>query len=238
MSTWKAKRFWKAADVAESGTGFTVYLDGRPVKTPAKRDLVLPSRALAQAVAAEWDAQDDEVRPQTMPIMRASNAAIDKVAQQHAEVAGLIAAYGDSDLLCFRAESPDELIRRQADTWDPLLDWAEARFGAKLIPTTGIMPNPQGADALETLSRQVHGMDAFTLTAFHDLVGLSGSLVIGLAALHGQDEIGDLWRASRVDEIWQEEQWGVDEEAREMAAAKEQEFRAAKTFYNLIHDDL
>ena len=235
MSEWKARRFWTEARATETDAGFGVALDGRPVKTPAKSPLVLPSRALAEAVAAEWDAQEGEVRPATMPLTRAANAAIDKVAVQHAEVAAMLAAYADSDLLCYRAESPQALVVRQAAAWDPLLDWAAGTFGARLVPVTGVMYTPQDPEALHRLAGPVHAMDAFTLTALHDLVGLSGSLVLGLAAVHEAEEIGKLWHLSRIDETWQEEQWGVDEEARAQAEVKESEFRAAKRFHDLSH---
>lgn len=233
MSAWKNKRFWKEAKTTQADGGFSVTLDDRPVKTPAKRAFIMPSQVLAEAVAAEWDAQEDEINPNTMPVTRAVNAAIDKVAQQHDEVADLLAAYGDSDLLCYRADSPEGLVARQEAAWDPLLDWAHSTFGARLEPRTGLMPKPQNPDDLATLSAQVHAMDAFTLTAFHDLVGLSGSLIIGFAALKDHKDIETLWQTSRIDETWQEEQWGEDEEATKMAAAKREQFLAAKTFYTL-----
>ncbi|MEQ9057415.1 MAG: ATP12 family protein, partial [Roseovarius confluentis] len=144
-----------------------------------------------------------------------------KVTRQHGEVAEMLAAYGDSDLLCYRADSPQELVERQAEAWDPLLDWADATFGARLIPVEGVMHAPQNPRALERRAAPVHAMDAFRLTAFHDLVGISGSLVIGLAAIHEVKDIGTLWRLSRIDETWQEEQWGIDEDARAQAAMKE-----------------
>lgn len=233
MSEWKAKRFWKSADVAEEDGGFTVRLDGRGVKTPAKSPLVVPTPEMAQAIAAEWDAQEDVIDPGSMPVTRAANAALDKVRPQQAEVARMIAGYGDSDLLCYRADSPAELVQRQAEAWDPLLDWAARDLGARLRPVTGVMHAPQDAAALRALSDRVHGMEAFTLTAFHDLVSLSGSLVIGFAALHDLHDMATLWRLSRIDETWQEQQWGVDEEAAELAARKESDFFAARVFYNL-----
>ncbi len=236
MSAWKTKRFWKEATAAPVDGGFSITLDDRPVKTPAKRPLVVPSITMARAIAEEWDAQVEEVKPQTMPVTRAANAAIDKVAQQKTEVADLLAAYGDSDLLCYRADSPEGLVARQSEAWDPLLDWAADTFGARLRPTVGLMPMPQDPGDLAKLAAQVHGMDTFTLTAFHDLVGLSGSLIIGLAALRDHAPIEDLWQTSRIDETWQEEQWGEDEEAQEMAAAKRQQFLAAKKLYNMIND--
>ncbi len=233
MSEWKTKRFWTAAAVVEVGNGYGVELDGRPVKTPAKASLVVPTRALAAEIAAEWDAQEGEIRPDGMPVTRAANAAIDKVTPQHAEVADMLAAYGDADLLCYRAEEPAELVMRQAAAWDPLLDWAAEALGARLEPVTGVMHAPQDAKALRMLARQVHAMDAFALTAFHDLVSLSGSLVIGFAAVHKLHDIGVLWRLSRVDEDWQEEAWGTDEEATARAARKESDFAAAKRFHDL-----
>ena len=235
MSEWKAKRFWKEAQVVEAEGGFAVELDGRPVRTPLKSAMTLPSRAMAEAVAAEWDAQEGEIKPVSMPVTRAANAAIDKVTRQHGEVAEMLAAYGDSDLLCYRAASPQELVERQAEAWDPLLDWADATFGARLIPVEGVMHAPQNPRALERLAAPVHAMDAFRLTAFHDLVGISGSLVIGLAAIHEVKDIGTLWRLSRIDETWQEEQWGIDEDARAQAAMKESDFYAAKRFHDLAH---
>lgn len=233
MSEWKVRRFWKETEVAAVEDGFTVHLDGRSVRTPAKAALVVPTRALAQEIACEWDAQDGEVDPRRMPVTRSANAAIDKVCVQHAEVADMIAAYGDADLLCYRAESPSGLVARQAQVWDPLLDWAEQRFGTRLVPVTGVMHVPQDRPVLEVLRREVHAMDAFALTAFHDLVSLSGSLVIGFAATEGLHPPDALWRMSRVDEIWQAEQWGADEEAEAMAAKKESDFLHAKSFYDL-----
>ncbi len=236
MSGWVAKRFWDAAELAELENGFTVHLDGRPVKTPAKSPLLVPTRALAEAIAKEWDAQEGKINPLSMPVTRSANAAIDKVAPQHREVADMIAAYGDADLTCYRADAPDSLIARQSATWDPLLDWAEAALGARLIPVTGLMHAPQDPQALAALSDRVHALDPFTLAAFHDLVSLSGSLVIGFAALHDYRPAKDLWPLSRVDELWQQEHWGEDSEALEMAAIKESAFLHAKLFAVLARD--
>ncbi|WP_428513350.1 ATP12 family chaperone protein [Roseovarius sp.] len=230
MSEWKAKRFWKEAAVVEDEGGYGIRLDGRPVRTPAKAAMIVPTRPLAEAVAAEWDAQEDLIQPGTMPVTRSANAAIDKVRHQHAEVADMLAGYADTDLLCYRADSPDSLVQRQAEAWDPLLDWAEARYGARLVPVAGVMHRPQETGALAQFSAEVHAMDNFTLTAFHDLVGLSGSLVIGLAALEDARPAEDLWELSRLDERWQEEQWGIDEEARAVEAVKRAEFLHAKRF--------
>ncbi len=235
MSEWKAKRFWTAAEVTESEGRFGIALDGRGVKTPAKRGLEVPTRALAQAIAAEWDAQDDVIDPRGMPFTRTANAAIDKVATQKAEVADLLAAYGDSDLLCYRAQAPEELVLRQAEQWDPFLDWADKALGARLQPRQGVMHAPQDPEALSVLGRRVHALDAFELAAFHDLVSLSGSLILGFAAAQEMQSPEAIWDISRLDEIWQSEQWGRDDEAEAMAARKREAFMHAKDVLTLLN---
>lgn len=232
MSEWKQKRFWQAAQAEETAEGWRVTLDGRAIKTPAKAALILPTQSMAAAVAAEWDAQEDVVNPLSMPFTRSANAAIDKVAVQHAEVADMLAAYGDADLLCYRADAPQALVDRQAATWDPYLDWAAATFGARLHPRTGLMHESQDADALAALATPVHAMSNFELAAFHDLVSLSGSLVLGFAAAQDLHPALTIWAASRLDETWQEEQWGEDEEAQEVAKIKEGSFLHAKAFFD------
>ncbi|SLN38226.1 ATP12 chaperone protein [Pseudoruegeria aquimaris] len=233
MAEWKQKRFWKEATAAECDGGFEVLLDGRRLKTPGKAALVMPTRAMAEAVAAEWAAQEGEVKPLTMPVTRSANSAIDKVTPQFDDVAALIAAYGETDLLCYRADGPAELIARQAAAWDPLLDWLDETHGARLGTNAGVMFFEQDAEALARLRKLVFALDPFELTAFHDLVGISGSLVIGLAALAGHMPPEELWALSRIDETWQEELWGTDEEAAEMAQAKKEGFLHAHRFYNL-----
>lgn len=231
--SWTAKRFWKEARVQAEGDGFTVRLDGRGVKTPAKAAFVMPTRAMAEASAAEWDAQEETIDPLTMPVTRAVNAAIDKVSHQFDEVAEMLAAYGDADLTCYRAASPVALVARQAEVWDPLLDWAEKTYGARLSPVAGVMHAPQDAAALARLRAPLFAMTPFELTAMHDLVSLSGSLVIGLSAFTGAQTKERLWLASRTDELWQIEQWGADDLAEEEAALKEQAFFDAVRFKDL-----
>lgn len=233
MSEWKQRRFWTNADVVETGDGFTVELDGRRIKTPNKSALVLPGRGLAEAVAAEWMAQEDVVKPQTMPMTRSANSAIDKVTPQRAEVVEMLSDYGDSDLLCYRADRPEELIERQRAAWDPALDWAAERYGARLKPRTGVIHASQDAEALAALGEAVDAMSVFQLTGFHDLVGLSGSLVLGLAATENWQSIDTLWALAQLDETWQIEQWGADEEAAQAAEAKRKDFLHAKAFYDL-----
>lgn len=230
MSEWKQKKFWTKSEVTEAEGGFGVALDGRGVKTPAKAPLVVPSRTMAQAIADEWAAQEGTVDPMTMPFTRSANAAIDKVRIQHAEVADLVAAYGDADLLCYRAASPEGLVARQAERWDPLLDWAQDTLGVRLVTLQGVMHVPQDPLALEVLARETHALDPYELTGFHDLVSLSGSLIIGFAALHDAKATSDLWHLSRLDEEWQEEFWGTDEEADAHAEIKKASFLHAKSF--------
>ena len=233
MSAWAAKRFWKSASVVELPDGFTVHLDDRAVKTPAKAPLIVPTRAMADAIAAEWDAQEGVIDPRTMPVTRSANAAIDKVAVQHAEVAQMIADYGDSDLLCYRAPGPVALIERQSQLWDPLLDWAAEALGVHLSTASGVIHVPQDHAALERLSARVHALDPFALAAFHDLVSLSGSLILGFAAMLDYRPADEIWRLSRLDEDWQIEQWGSDEEAEAMGETKRSAFLHAKYFYDL-----
>ncbi|MFB9149958.1 ATP12 family chaperone protein [Roseovarius ramblicola] len=233
MSEWAAKRFWTAAEAVEAGDGYGVRLDGRPVRTPAKAELVVPTLPLARKIAAEWDAQEGEIRPATMPMTRAANAAIDRVAREQEAVAAMLAEYGGSDVLCYRADSPAGLVARQAEAWDPLLDWAESAFSVRLRTTTGVMHVAQDREALDRLHAEVRLLDIWALTAFHDLVCLSGSLVIGLAALRDQAPVEALWRVSRIDESWQQEQWGSDEEAESVARKKENDFLNAKRFHDL-----
>ncbi|MDA5093289.1 ATPase [Aliiroseovarius sp. KMU-50] len=235
MSGWAAKRFWKQTEVAEVaadlGGGFTITLDGRAVKTPAKTAFAVPTRALAEAIAAEWDAQENEINPNTMPVTRMANSAIDKVSTQFEAVADMLAAYGDSDLLCYRATQPEELIDRQAANWDPVLDWAAETFEARLKPVSGVIHEAQDSATLARLTAEVHALTPFELAAFHDLVGISGSLVLGLAVAKGHLSADQAWDLSRIDEKWQEEQWGEDDEATEQATLKRVAFVEASEFF-------
>lgn len=235
MSEWKAKRFWKDTAVLPGETGFAVALDGRLVKTPAKRLLEAPTRPLAQAIADEWAAQGEKINPLSMPFTRTANAAIDKVAPQHAEVAQMLAAYGDSDLLCYRAEGPAELAARQAQIWGAMLDWAEDALDVRLEARSGVMHIRQSGPVLSRLSAQVHALSPFELAAFHDLVSLSGSLILGFAATKDARDTGEIWDISRLDEIWQSEQWGKDDEAEAQSALKREAFFHAKRFFDLLH---
>jgi chaperone required for assembly of F1-ATPase len=233
MSGWSAKRFWKEATVEGCDGGFTVRLDGRAVKTPLRTPLVVPTLALAQAIADEWQAQEGKVKPETMPCTRTANSALDKVAPQFDEVAGLLLAYGASDLLCYRAANPAALTARQAEAWDPLLQWAREALRAPLVVTTGVMPVEQPAESMAALRALVWRQTPFQLAAFHDLVAISGSLVLALAVTEGRLTVEQAWTLSRQDETWQAEHWGEDEEAAESEDLRRGGFLHAGRFYGL-----
>lgn len=233
MSAWTARRFWTTASSVPVEGGYTVQLDARPVKTPLKAPLVVPTLALAEAIAAEWQAQEGNVNPETMPFTRTANSAIDKVAPQIDEVAGMLAAYGGSDLLCYRAEGPPDLVARQAEAWDPVLIWALETLGADLLVTEGVMHVEQPAESVMRLHERVAAMSSFQLAAFHDLVAMSGSLVLALAVVGGRLAAEEAWTLSRIDEEWQISLWGEDEEAAEVAARKRAAFLQADRFFGL-----
>jgi chaperone required for assembly of F1-ATPase len=233
VSTWAPRRFWALAAVVPATVGFGVHLDGKPVRTPLKAPLVLPTEALAQEIAAEWQAVEGKVDPSRMAFTRMANSAIDKVAPQFDAIADMLAEYGGSDLLCYRAEAPSALVDRQAAAWDPLLDWAAAALSAPLLPTRGVMHQAQPAASLAALRGAVLALTPFELAAFHDLVALSGSLVLALAVTRGRVAAEEAWTLSRIDETWQTEEWGEDAEAAELAAVKQADFLRADRFFGL-----
>jgi chaperone required for assembly of F1-ATPase len=230
MAEWAPKRFWRSVSVVPRDTGHGIMLDTRPLLTPERRELLAPSQALARRIAAEWDAQGDVIAPASMPMTRMANTAIDRVAAKHAEVAAYLAQYGETDLLCYRAEGPKELVDRQAAAWDPLLDWTDRTFGARLVATEGVMPVHQSAEALAALAGVLRAQSAFEMTALHELVVLSGSLVLGLVAAYGHLPAEEVWTRSRIDENWQAEQWGRDDEAEAAAQNRRTGFLAAHAF--------
>lgn len=230
MSEWAPKRFYKDARVGPEAEGFAVRLDGRPVRTPGKRPVVMPTRAMAEAVADEWRAQAERIDPRTMPWTRSVNSAIDKVAPQRDEVMEFLAGYAGTDLLCYRAERPEALVARQREAWDPVLDWLTRRYDVRFRVTSGVMPIEQDADLQLRLARTMEPMSAFGLTGFHDLVTLSGSFALALAAAEDFRPAEEIWSLSRIDETWQSEQWGVDEEAAATEAVKRQAFLHAAFF--------
>ena len=231
MSAWAAKRFWKTVSVATVDGGFAVHLDARQVKTPSKRPLILPTRAMADAVALEWDAQQGLIRPDDMPMTRYANSALEKVAPQFDAVADHLASYAETDLLCYRATGPQGLIDRQNAAWEPWLNWTARDLDAPLVAVAGVMYIPQSPVSLSRLHAQMDLMTAFHLSAFHDLVAISGSFVLGLAMARGLIDAAQGFALSRIDEEWQIEQWGQDDEAMALAASKARALAQALAFY-------
>ena len=228
------KRFWKRAEVVEAAGGFGILLDGRSVKTPARANLVVPTRPLADAIAAEWNGCAEQVDPRAMPLTGLANAAIDRVAPDKENYAAGIASYGETDLVCYRAEGPAGLVSRQSESWDALLGWARRRFDVDFACQTGIMHVPQPADTVRKLAHAVAALDPFRLAGLSPLVTIGGSLVAGLAVLEEMMPAEDAWEAVSLDDRWQLEQWGDDHEARAALDARRRDFRAAARFLESI----
>jgi chaperone required for assembly of F1-ATPase len=227
------RRFYREATVRGGAAGGEVLLDGKPVKTPARHALALPTPALAEAVAAEWNAQGDKVDPRAMPMTGLANAAIDRVAPDPQAFAAGLAAYGDSDLLCYRAEGPDSLVARQQALWDPILAWARRRYDVDFNVAEGIMHRPQPPATLARLGHEIAVRDPFALAALAPLVTISGSLVVALALAEEAIDPDTAWAAATLDEAWQADQWGEDAEAAARLANRRAEFVAALRFLRL-----
>jgi chaperone required for assembly of F1-ATPase len=228
------KRFYKEADSVPASGGMALLLDGRAVKTPAHAALAVPTEELAEAIAAEWNAQGEDVDPRTMPLTGLANAAIDRVAPEPGTFAANLARYGEGDMLCYRAEGPRPLVERQAAAWDTLLAWARRRYDVEFEITTGILHRPQPPETVRRLAAAVSARDPFRLAALAPLVTISGSLVIALALSEGEIGLDEAWRAATVDEAWQAEQWGEDALAAEALANRRREFEAAYRFLTLL----
>jgi len=229
-----AKRFYKDVTVGGGDGGFAILLDGRPVRTPAKLPLVVPTRALADAIAEEWTAQGTHIDPNAMPLSKVAITTIDGVARHKAEVAADIVKFAASDLLCYRADAPAALVRLQAEAWDPILAWAEADLGARLLLAQGVMPVEQSRGALDRIAAAVAPYDAMALTCLHVMTTLLGSALLALAHAKGRISAEKAWAAAHVDEDWQISQWGVDVEAAERRAARWAEMQAANRFLKLL----
>ena len=233
MSILKQKRFWKQATAHPRDGGYGVMLDERAVNTPNKSPLIVPTLQMAEAIAVEWDAQSEKIDPLSMPVTRSANSALDKVLSQQTEVVGMLAEYGGCDLLCYRAGAPVELNALQAAAWDSVLDWAAVEFGIRLLVTEGVIHVPQDSVLLEKLHAQVASFDHFALVGVHDLVCVSGSLILALAVTGGELSVAEAWGKSRVDEHWQASQWGDDSDASANEELKKQAFAHAERFYRL-----
>ncbi|MEQ8506632.1 MAG: ATP12 family protein [Rhodospirillales bacterium] len=240
MSKPDMKRFYRdvtigaAQDGREADGPFLVLLDGRQVKSPMGRVLAVPSQQLAEAMATEWVAQSEKILPATMPMTQLSFTAIDRIAPEREEVAQRISRYGETDLLCYRAEAPSDLVQRQTEEWDPLLAWADAQYGAVLTVTSGIIPVPQPEDALAALANAVDAFDPYRLTALAAVVQAAGSLVIGLSLVAGRLNAAQAVAVSQLDDAYQSEKWGQDKEALDRLKALQTEITQAEHFLGLL----
>lgn len=228
------KRFWKDVAAVAVDAGFAVELDGRRLKTPARADLVVPGEKLANAVADEWRDCRDMVDPRAMPLTGLANAAIDRVAPDKGRFAADLAAYGESDLTCYRADAPDALVERQAESWDALLDWARGRYDVDFAIGHGVMHIAQPDATVDRLAHQVATLDAFHLAGLSPLVTIGGSLVAALAVLEGAASPEAAWQAVSLDDRWQIEQWGADDEAVKALDNRHRDFLAAAQFLSLL----
>ena len=231
------KRFYRDAQAIARAGGFAVELDGKPLRTPAKHELIVPTHALAEAMADEWRNQGVTLKPLALPLTRLVSTAIDRVVPRRAEVIAEIAKYAATDLLCYRAGDPPELTQRQHEAWQPLLDWAEARYDAPLAITHGITPIAQSKAALEALERAVAAYDAVTLVALHLAVTTCGSLILGLALIEKRLAPEEAFAAAQLDESFQIERWGEDPEQTQRRAALKDDIALAARFTRLLRGD-
>ncbi len=227
------KRFYRSAAAGPCEAGFHILLDGRPVKTPAKKNLTIPSAALAKAIAAEWRAQGEDVLPEVMPLTRLASTAIDRVLGRESEIALEIAAFGGSELVCYRAEAPDDLVKRQCAAWDPYLDWLKQHSGAALKTTKAVQHVAQPDVFRKLLTKAIESHDVFEMMALHSAVSLSGSLVIGLALAAGHVDADQAFRDSHLDEIYQAERWGAEWQAERRRGWIREGLVEAETFLRL-----
>ncbi|MBD8906160.1 ATP12 family chaperone protein [Methylorubrum zatmanii] len=222
------KRFYAEAGIAPVEGGFRLVLDGRGANTPGRRPLAVPNAVLGEALAAEWAAQETVIDPRTMPLTRLVNTTIDGVVDRRAEVAADLAAYAGTDLIVYRAGTPERLVAEQAAAWDPLVAWAAERLGARLFLAEGVMHVEQPEGSVEALRVAVEAVDdPFRLAALHAMTTLTGSLVIALAVLQGRLGADEAWAAAHVDEAFQAGVWGRDAEAEARLAYRRMEFDAA-----------
>jgi chaperone required for assembly of F1-ATPase len=231
------KRFYKEAKVVPAAGEFAIELDGKPLRTPEKRALIVPSIQLAEAIAGEWQGQGITVKPLSLPLTRLVSTAIDRVAPRRAEVIAEIAKYAATDLLCYRADEPRELVERQQQIWQPLLDWAEARLAAAFTVTQGVTPIAQTPATLAAIERAIAGHDAMRLAALHLATTACGSVVLGLALIGDRISADEAFAAAQLDETFQIERWGEDAEQTKTRAALKEDIALAARFAALLRAD-
>jgi chaperone required for assembly of F1-ATPase len=228
------KRAYREARVAAAEGGWRILLDERTLQTPARASLLLPTRGLAEAVAAEWAAQKETIVPASMPLMRLAATAIDRVGPRREEVIDEVAGYAETDLVCYRAEHPADLVARQHAVWQPLVDWATLHFDAPLLVATGVLPRRQPSKVLTAIRQAVAARDTLPLTGLHAATTTSGSVVVGLALAEGRLDVEGAWQAAQLDETYQIEQWGEDPEAAARRAELRRDLEAIDRFLTLL----
>ena len=228
------KRFWTTAEAVAAEGGWGVRLDERPLRTPGRVPLLVPTEALARAIAGEWASAEETIDPRAMPLTGLTNAAIDRVLPDRAAFAAGLARYAEADLACYRAEGPETLVERQQQSWDSLLGWARRRFDVDFAVTSGIVHVAQPKPTVERLAHEVAALDAFRLAGLSPLVTIGGSMVAALAVLEGAITPDDAWAAVSIDERWQVEKWGSDAEAELAMANRRRDFLAAARFLELL----
>lgn len=228
------KRFYRTATLSPSAAGYAVLLDGKPVNTPARRHLIVPAQALGEAIAAEWNAQGQDIDPASMTLTGLANAAIDRVTPDPASFAADLARYADNDLLCYRAAAPADLAARQSREWDPLLAWARRRYDIDFALASGVIHVPQPPLAATRLGAAVAVLDPFRLAALSPLVTMGGSLVIALALIEEEIAPAAAFDTAHLDELWQAEKWGGDAEAIVVREARRADFAAAARMLALL----
>ena len=233
MLSWP-RRAYRTASVAAADGAFAILLDGKPVRTPAKAQLAVPSRALAEAIATEWQAQGERVDPDSMPLTRIASIAIDLVVPRREGVVAEIAKYAGTDLVCYRAEHPGELVARQETQWQPLVAWTQERYGAALAVTFGIVPTDQPEDAIRALTEAVAAHDSMKLAALHLATASCGSVVVALALAEGRLDAASAFAAAELDQTFEIEQWGEDAEQTQRRAGLKAEIAAAARYLELL----
>lgn len=228
------RRFYKVASAVGTDDGCQIHLDGRPVNTPAKARLLVSSASLAEAIAEEWNAQENTVDAATMPLTQLANTAIDRVAREREAVVAGVLAFAETDLLCYRAEQPAALVERQNAVWQPLLDWAALELDARLNVTQGVLPVRQPQESVAALTRALAGSDDFHLAAVAHAAGLLGSVVLALALAIGRISADQAFDAAHLDEAHQLERWGADSEAAARLHGLRLEMAATGRFLSLL----
>jgi Chaperone required for the assembly of the mitochondrial F1-ATPase len=230
------RRFYRTVALTAADDGHRITLDGRPARTPAGRLLVLPSAALAAAIAEEWEAQVETIDPESMPLTRLAFTAIDRICGQRPGIIDGLLAYAGSDVLCYRAESPRELVALEHATWQPILDWAAAQLGVRLVVGHGVAPVQQGDETIETLAAAVAACDDMALAGLASIAQTAGSLVIALAVVRGRIDAEAAFRAAFLDECYQAERWGCDPDAASRRDRLAAEIAAAASFVRLVRE--